>query len=102
MALLDDIKMVLRVKADAFDAEVSMLIGAAKADMLRVGIREELVNPSDGEIAPLAKQAIACYCKANFGYDNDEAGRFNAAYRQTVCDLMNSDANTAAEEADGE
>lgn len=103
MALLDDIKMVLRVRTDALDAEVAMLIDAAKADMIRVGVREELVNPkSESAMNPLVKQAIALYAKANFGFDNGEAERFNSSYRQTVCDLMNSKANIAAMEGESE
>ena len=95
--------MMLRIKSDAFDSEVEMLIDAAKADMVRVGVREELVNPHDErDMSPLVKQAIACYSKANFGYDNDDARRFNASYRQTVCDLMNSAANIAASEVESE
>lgn len=101
MALFDDIKTVLRVKSNALDSEVSMLIEAAKADMVRVGVRPELVNPDDdGDINPLVKQAIACYAKASFGYDNNEASRFARAYRQTVTDLMNSDVNIAAGESE--
>jgi len=99
--LLDDIRLITRTSTTALDSELSMLIEAAKADMIRVGVREELVNPDDdADIDPLVKQAIACYCKANFGYDNSEARRFNQSYRQTVCDLMNSDANIAAQEVE--
>lgn len=101
MALFDDIKTVLRVKSNALDSEVSMLIDAAKADMIRVGIREALVSPDDeADLHPMVKQAIACYAKANFGYDNNEASRFARAYRQTVTDLMNSDVNIAAGESE--
>lgn len=90
-------KIILRVKSNALDAEVDMLIDAAKADMIRVGVRPELVDPSsDTEIEPMVKQAIACYCKSNFGYDNEEATRFRSSYYQTVADLMNSPANVAA------
>lgn len=97
--LLDDIRLITRTSTKALDSELSMLIEAAKRDMVRVGVREELVNPDDdADIDPLVKQAIACYCKAHFGYDNSEARRFSQSYRQTVCDLMNSDANSAAQE----
>ena len=100
MALLDDMKLVLRVSTDAYDSEVNLLIEAAKADMLRVGVLPDMVNPPVGEDeAPLVIQAIACYCKAHFGYDNSEAARFERSYRQTVTDLLNSSANIAAEEA---
>lgn len=101
MALFDDIKTVLRVKSNALDSEVSMLIEAAKADMIRVGVRQELVNPDDeADLNPLVKQAIACYAKASFGYDNSEASRFARSYRQTVTDLMNSEVNIAAGESE--
>lgn len=101
MALFDDIKTVLRVKSNSLDSEVSMLIEAAKADMIRVGVRPELVNPDDeADLNPLVKQAIACYAKAGFGYDNNEATRFARSYRQTVTDLMNSEVNIAAGESE--
>ena len=97
MALLDDMKLAVRIKTDAYDDELNMLIDAAKADMLRCGVREELVNPAESEdLNPLVRMAIYCYCKSNYGYDNDEASRFGASYRSTVIDLMNSDANVAA------
>ena len=100
MALIDDMKLLLRVSTTAYDNEVSMLIAAAKADMLRVGVQPDLVNPPVGsDEAPLVKQAIACYCKAHFGFDNDESARLDRSYRQIVTDLLNSSANIAAEEA---
>ncbi len=103
MAFKDDIKLMLRIKSDAFDSEVEMLIDAAKADMVRVGVREELVNPQDERsMNPLVKQAISCYAKARFGYDNSEATRFDRSYHQTVTDLMNSAANIAAQEVESE
>lgn len=94
MALIDDIRPILRVTSDAFDAEIEMLISAAQADMLRVGVEEEYVSDPDNN--PLVKHAIACYCKANFGYDEADASRFDGAYRQLVCDMLNSYRNIAA------
>lgn len=102
MALLDDMKLAARIRTDAYDDELEMLIDAAKADMLRCGVRPELVNPaSSEEINPLVRMAIACYVKAGFGYDNSEAPRFMSSYRSTVCGLLNSDANIAANGGDG-
>lgn len=108
MALLDDIKLSLRVTSDMFDAEVNNLINAAFGDMQRVGVSSVYTDEAslaasaastDKDVkaaAALAKQAIVCYCKANFGYDNSEANRFKTSYRQTVADLLNSYANSAA------
>lgn len=101
MALLDDMKVALRVSGDAFDGEIQTLIDSATDDMLRVGIDPAYVTPEDASETPaLVRSAITCYCKAHFGYDNDEASRFNASYRQIVCDLLNSTHNTAAESDD--
>ena len=88
MALIDDIKLSLRVSSPAADVEVAALIEAAISDMRRVGVDEQLLNKK--KMHPLTKMAVICYCKANFGYDNAEAERFYTIYRQTVCDLMNS------------
>lgn len=97
MALRDDIKLALRLTSDVFDAEVDTLIDAALYDMERVGVDPALLDRDDLENA-FVKQAVTAYAKANFGYDNAEAPRFDEAYRRIVCDLMNSSANIAAME----
>lgn len=85
MALLDEVKVALRVTSDAFDTEIQGLIEAAKRDLNRVGVDEALVD-SD----PLAKMAVVLFAKSRFGYDNSDASRFEDAYRQTVVDILNS------------
>lgn len=116
MSLLDRIRQAVRVNAryvtDAngnepgdegyentlaspFDEELSMLIGAAERDLLRVGIREYLVHPTKGEIGADIEQCITLYVKCHFGFDNAEAPRFGESYRMAVCDLMHSPANIA-------
>lgn len=101
MALIDDIRDTLRIKTQAFDAEVQMLIDAALFDMERVGVDPALFEDTEN-LSPFAKTAIAAYAKAHFGYDNEEAARFDDAYRRIVCDLMNSSHNIAAMADDGE
>lgn len=95
MALIDDIKLSLRVTTDALDAEVQMLIDAAIYDMERVGVNPDLLGVY-GDVNSFVKTAITAYCKANFGYDVTEAYRFDDAYRRIVCDLLNSAENVAA------
>lgn len=97
MAILDDMKLMLRLSSDVYDIEVEALIAAAKADMLRVGIRPAVVESNE---SPLVKMAIGCYCKANFGYDNDEASRFDRSYRQLVTDLLHSTDNLSLYEGE--
>lgn len=99
MSLLDDIKTSLRVTSNAFDSEVRGLIDAARFDMERAGVDPTMLalNPSDQDLSnEFVKQAIRCYAKAHFGYDNPEADRFDDSYRRIVCDLMNSSHNIAA------
>lgn len=87
------VKVVLRVSGDVYDTEINMLIDSAIEDMKRVGIREELLNE---EFPPLIVKAICTFCKAEFGFDNEEAPLISEGYRQIVCDLMNSKANECA------
>lgn len=95
MSLLDDMRLVVRVAGSDMDGEIKMLVDAARADMLRVGVRPALLVPE--AMDPLAKQAVACYVKAHFGFDNDEAERLDDSYRRCVCDLLNSTANVEAD-----
>lgn len=76
MALLDDVKLALRITSSAFDSEVQDLIDAAIADLQLSGVRLEKLDADD----PLIRRAVMVYCKANFGYDNPEAERFQHSY----------------------
>lgn len=97
MALIDDIKVSLRITTDAFNAEVQMLIDSALYDMERTGVNPELLTLEDGVLGnAFVKNAVTAYCKAHFGYDNSEAERLDDSYRRIVCDLLNSSQNIAA------
>ena len=101
MTLLDDIKTSLRVTSEVYDSEVRDLIYAARFDMERVGVDPTMLalNPHTQDVDnAFVKQAIRCYAKAHFGYDNPEAQRFDESYRRIVCDLMNSSHNVSANE----
>lgn len=76
MDLREEVKVRLRVKSAAFDeAEIQPLVQACENDLLRVG-----VYPDESD--PLVRQAVALYCKANFGLSEDPrmAERFQRAY----------------------
>lgn len=75
--MLQDVKIALRISNTAFDTEVTGLIGTAREDLKLSGIRQEKV---DLDTDPLIKRAIIMYCKANFGYDNPDADRFQNSY----------------------
>ena len=84
MALLDDVKVALRISASntSFNSEINDLISAAQRDLLVAGIK--VADTSD----PLIKRAIVTYAKAHFGYDNPEAERFEKAYNAIKLHLM--------------
>lgn len=76
MAILDDVKVALRIAAATteYDGEIQDLIDAAEDDLELAGV----VSASDTD--PLTKRAIVTYCKAHFGYDNPDADRLQQAY----------------------
>lgn len=78
MAILDDVKVALRIAATntAFDGEVGDLIDAAKKDLELAGVAADKAIETD----PLIKRAITTYCKAHYGYDNPDAERFLESY----------------------
>lgn len=88
MALLDDIKPRLRISAGNtdFDVEIQGLIDTCKAELEQAGLY--VIDETD----PLIIRAIILYCKANFGYDNPEADRFQESYEMLKNHLsMSSD-----------
>lgn len=73
--MLEKVKLNLRITTDAFDIdEVQELIDSAKADLKLSGV----VNVDESD--ELIRRAIILYCKANFGYDNPDAERFQKSY----------------------
>lgn len=77
MALLDDIKLTLRISNTAFDSEITDLISAARADLKLSGILESKVND---DTDPLIKRAITVYVKAHFGWNNPDSEKLQQSY----------------------
>lgn len=86
--------MTCRVSTDAFDDELNTLINSARADMARVGVREDYIKAEDA----LVTTAIGCYCKARFGMDNADSEKYFKSYQQMVADMLNSKQNECAVE----
>lgn len=95
--MLNKLRKELRVKSDVFDDEIEDLIAAAKADLRIAGVNIDKTvtetytpepteenpepEPVDVEVMdPLIKRAIILYGKANFGWNNSDAERFQGAY----------------------
>jgi len=76
VALLDDVKTVLRVTTTALDTEINDLIDTAKADLGLAGVVSEKIL----DTYPLIKRAINVYCKANFGWGNPDSEKLMKSY----------------------
>jgi uncharacterized phage protein (predicted DNA packaging) len=75
--LLETVKTALRIPSDPnLESEAQDLITAAKSDLQLSGVLQTKIVDND----PLIKRAIVTYCKANFGWDNPEAERFQKSY----------------------
>lgn len=83
MALIDDVKMALRIKTEAYDTEITGLIAAAQLDLGVAGV----VVPAS--IDALVQQAIITYCKMSFGLPED-ADRLKRAYDEQKAQLSNA------------
>lgn len=78
--MLDEVKLSLRIKTDAFDEEIKSLIEAAKKDLYNAGIQVQIANP-------LIKLAIKTYCKINFG-ENENAEKLQKSYNSLIAKLQ--------------
>jgi len=71
--MLEKVKPALRVTNNYLNPEIQGLIDAAMLDLEITG-----VNTASGDA--IIERAVITYCKANFGYDNPEAERFERSY----------------------
>lgn len=74
--MLNKVKLALRINNNAYDKEITDLINACKKELELVGIAFSDLDANDEMIT----QAIILYCKANFGFDNNESQRFMESY----------------------
>lgn len=79
--MLELVKMALRIKTDAYDAQLNMLIEAAAADL---GIAGVINIDTAGD--PVIQQAVCTYCALNFGTPND-ADRLKKSYDEQKAQL---------------
>jgi len=94
MALLDDVKLALRITSSAFDSEIDDLIAAARADLRLSGVDPAKADADDPDA--LIKRAVITYCKAHFGLDNPEAERLQHSYDMLKAHLTLSREYTSA------
>lgn len=91
MALIDDVKVALRVATDdaGINAQIADMIEEAKLDLSKTAnISADAVAAPDA----LVKGAIKCYCAAMWSDDPDEADRLKKCYDDYKAKLAMSSA----------
>jgi len=76
--MLEEVKMALRISNTAYDNEITNLIDACKSDLETSGVAPSYFL--EDNLRALIKRAIIIYCKAQFGFDNQDASRLNESY----------------------
>ena len=80
MALIDDVRLALRITTTAFDNELTVLINAAKLDLGIAGVT------LPAELDAICNVAIITYCKVHFGQP-DDYDRLKASYDEQKAQL---------------
>lgn len=80
MALLDDVRVAVRITSTTFDNELTDLISAAKLDLGISGV--ELPE----ELDALCTMAIKTYCRMNFG-SPENYDKLKASYDEQKAQL---------------
>lgn len=84
MALLDEVKLALRVTTNAYDDELNSLIESAKLDLGIAGVTFDILDD-------VVKTAIKTYCKMNFGTPNSDVyDRLKKSYDEQKAQMSNA------------
>ncbi len=78
--MLELVKTALRMRTDAYDVELKMLIEAAKADLGIAGVK------LPEELDAICQRAVATYCRLNFG-EPEDYDRLKASYDEQKAQL---------------
>lgn len=95
MALIDEVKVVLRITTDdaGIMTEIATYIEAAKLDLTKTADIKDFTDPD-----PLVKQAIFTYVSAKWTKDSAEADRLQRSYDMQKATLAMSSAYGTYEE----
>lgn len=87
-ALLEDVKLALRIKTDAFDAEITRLINSGLLDLGVAGVEIPEGDPEaeTPETDPIVSTAVITYCRMHFGQP-DEYDRLKRSYDEQKAQL---------------
>nr|DAE12816.1 MAG TPA: hypothetical protein [Siphoviridae sp. ctOrJ23] len=85
--MIKAVKLSLRLTADVFDSEISMLIDSCTLDLQGAGVSISSTNSA------LITQAIVFYCKGNFGDGDDRFIQQYEKLRDAIANRKGIDSN---------
>lgn len=88
MALIDDVKLALRISHTKLDGEIADYIASAKEDMIRAGASEARVTAATSK---LITTAIKTYVLARMVDSPDMADKYQKAYEYQLDALRKSE-----------
>lgn len=77
MALIDDVKLRLRITTNALDADINGVIEAGKAELKRLGLDATKVDLATD---PLIVEAIKSYCSYQFMDDVNKKAEYRKGW----------------------
>lgn len=84
--MLDKVKLALRISHNLLDSDIKDTIDTARAEMIRSGVSEDVVDESN----PLIESAIKTYCKAVYANDEKKAEAFMNSWHYQLDNIRKS------------
>ena len=86
MAIIDKVKLALRISHTALDSDILDTIQTARLELIRAGVLEEKANSDD----ELINMAIKTYCLSAYCNDKKMAERYDESFKYQLDNLRKS------------
>ena len=90
MAMIDDVRLALRLTITKYDPELTGLMNSCLADLAVAGV---LIPTTDPYNDPLIHKAVLTYCKKEFGSPADYE-RLNLSYKEQKAQMSTNTGHT--------
>lgn len=87
MALLDKVKLSLRISHDRLDDDITDTIAACRLELIRAGVLEEIANATDNELVDMA---IKTYCQMVYSNSDKVKDGFSDSFKYQLDNLRKS------------
>ena len=81
--MLENVKLALRYRSSAFDAELNIYINSCKADLILGGVNEEKITDTDDSVI----STVIAYCKWQLNFQ-EQGDRWDKIYKSLKTSLV--------------